>query len=1159
MNLVASYFSAPEWRVPALSLAHSLWLGGALALALGFLLRRIPAQRAQCRYFLSLGALGAFVAGTAITFSVLQFVPTSVASTKQGPPNALIEKTGSIMEIPPPAGSNPHLAGTQKVVANTVLPNSAAIIWVPWVCAFWGFGASLMLVRLACQWIGLQSVRSRCLPVDPNLTGFVNDWAARLGIRQQIRVLQSNAIITPSVYGIFMPVLLLPAACLAGVPHEYLRAILLHELAHIHRFDFLVNMLQGLVEALFFFNPAVWWINHQIRREREACCDLLAVEHLGERITYARALTNWAERVHGASLAPAWTGNSPGSLVERLKRLLSPGMQPPLRLPWYTFSSAVLLSILILAVFWSGTRGAFLVAAEILSPAQRVEKIQELTQEISPPRREYGPGDRITIVGTVRTEDGSDLPVKTSLGALTLRPSLQGWNGVRIREGRFSNTLEYGQIYLRATVAGVPRGLFGPLTTAPGGVLSNLNLVISNGIPATVQVTAKDGKPVAGATVTGGYQHPADTGFPRSWKTDSDGKMNIPHWLGLPLNISVEAAHFQYAEFPNVQLDPRRIHRLELLPSQPYQGRVVAHEGGSPVAGAEIRLCFRSGRYPVNMARFEDAKVIALTDADGAFELNTLPDSSSNTLVVQKPGFSPLIWRDVQPGHSGVTIPLQKQVMLRGRLTGDLSQLEGYPDNPVVQVRVRVQPFPDRDDMTVTTRAYPVAIKEGEGSFSITDLFPGSFKLVAGRVKKQIDLGPETPVLEIDLNAPSAPKTNEANQAAAGATREVVFKFKVPEAVPPPTASFRVHYYREGDSVYKSRDLSITNTEARLLIPVPGVVSWEPKDLPGYWLAPNSHPVPAGSGPEEIAIALIPAGAIHGTVVGENGEEIGGVLVSVVVADRSSLLPEGVIYHPTAKDSSSTEDGPTRFVARPLVFGGQYGIVAHRENTYVCSPVFSITGKNPIQTVRLQLPKNTASFSVQLLDEQDRPLAGQRVSLLYEPHLRFAASSGRGLFFPDQVPGFSSQEVRTDRDGIASFPGINPEAPGNYFAISQSRKDFIPSRTTLSLSKMLKSPKPIWLTRGKILAGTLVDSQDGRPVSSRSVYAMRIGHSDQLSFEAEGKSTADGKFVFSNLAAGTYVLAAGGTLLPDRITIAESKTTQTFQFERWRTISSENE
>ena len=112
--------------------------------------------------------------------------------------------------------------------------------------------------------------------------------AARFAARSPI--LESGAVAVPTLVGWVKPVVLLPAAALSGLSPEQLQAILAHELAHVRRHDYLVNLLQSMVETLLFYHPATWWVSAQVRAEREHCCDDLAVEVCGDRLVYVSAL-----------------------------------------------------------------------------------------------------------------------------------------------------------------------------------------------------------------------------------------------------------------------------------------------------------------------------------------------------------------------------------------------------------------------------------------------------------------------------------------------------------------------------------------------------------------------------------------------------------------------------------------------------------------------------------------------------------------------------------------------------------------------------------------------------------------------------------------------------------------------------------------------------
>jgi uncharacterized protein (TIGR03435 family) len=144
--------------------------------------------------------------------------------------------------------------------------------------------------------------------------------AVRMGIERPVRAVISRGVDVPGVIGWLRPVILLPPATAMGLTPEQLEAVLAHELAHVRRHDYFVNILQMVAETLLFYHPVVWWTSKQIRRERELCCDDLAVRCCGDPVTYARALTTLEKmRVTVSGLAMGSTG---GPLLYRIQRLL---------------------------------------------------------------------------------------------------------------------------------------------------------------------------------------------------------------------------------------------------------------------------------------------------------------------------------------------------------------------------------------------------------------------------------------------------------------------------------------------------------------------------------------------------------------------------------------------------------------------------------------------------------------------------------------------------------------------------------------------------------------------------------------------------------------------------------------------------------------------
>jgi len=162
--------------------------------------------------------------------------------------------------------------------------------------------------------------RNKVYTIGKDWQDRIEDLALQIGIRQSVKVMQSGLVKIPMVMGHFKPVILIPLGMIANIPADQVEMIVLHELAHIKRMDFFVNLLQHFVEVLFFFNPAVLWISSLIRKERENCCDDIAVRFSGSKKTYINALLSFREyQMEDSVYAVAFTQSS--SLVERAKRI----------------------------------------------------------------------------------------------------------------------------------------------------------------------------------------------------------------------------------------------------------------------------------------------------------------------------------------------------------------------------------------------------------------------------------------------------------------------------------------------------------------------------------------------------------------------------------------------------------------------------------------------------------------------------------------------------------------------------------------------------------------------------------------------------------------------------------------------------------------------
>ncbi len=199
--------------------------------------------------------------------------------------------------------------------------------WLPTIVAVWSAGVLLFSIRPIWSWRNVQRLsRSGALPTPIIAHEALQRVAARLGLTRSVRIQVSSLVASPIVVGCWRSLILIPVSLVLSIPVSQLEAILAHELAHVARYDYLINLFQTLIETIFFYHPAVWWLSHRIREEREVCCDDLVVSRLGNRIEYGRALLALEEICHASrsSLAMSVKG---GVLLTRVQRLLGQPVQ----------------------------------------------------------------------------------------------------------------------------------------------------------------------------------------------------------------------------------------------------------------------------------------------------------------------------------------------------------------------------------------------------------------------------------------------------------------------------------------------------------------------------------------------------------------------------------------------------------------------------------------------------------------------------------------------------------------------------------------------------------------------------------------------------------------------------------------------------------------
>jgi bla regulator protein BlaR1 len=255
-------------------LIHSLWQGLLLAVAAGCVIFCTKRSTAAVRYRLLCGLFLLFLAAGGVTFFYELY---------------RAEESGAFFGGVYPLAANAFMAQVDGL--SRYCSEHALLIVSVWFILF-----SVKSVRMAAAWGYVQHLRREGSVAAPAVwPGRVNVLCGQLGIRQTVKLVESGLVRVPMVIGQLRPVIFIPLGLINHLPAGEMEAVLLHELAHIRRYDYVVNFLQQIAECLFFFNPGLLWISSLLREERENCCDDIAIARTRDRVEFVRALVRFKE------------------------------------------------------------------------------------------------------------------------------------------------------------------------------------------------------------------------------------------------------------------------------------------------------------------------------------------------------------------------------------------------------------------------------------------------------------------------------------------------------------------------------------------------------------------------------------------------------------------------------------------------------------------------------------------------------------------------------------------------------------------------------------------------------------------------------------------------------------------------------------------------
>lgn len=313
---------------------HSFWQAFLIALLLAAYLLLGQQRDAKKRYWASCTAMGATLLFSVVTFFVL------------------LENNEAIAVLPAiVAGAEGQTIG-QYFIENQQATFAAYFDKnMPLIVSVWLMGMLFFLLKTLGGLLYVQRLKTRNLsPVPEQWHSILNQFKTALGIQQNVKLTASTLVKTPMIVGWLKPVILMPVAAINQLSLQQVEAILAHELAHIARYDYLINLLQTIVEALFYFNPAVWWISACIRTERENCCDDIAVATCGNSIAYAKALVALQEMHATPPLFALAFAKGKNQLLSRIQRILQSPAKKSTIMEKITVTTLLLALAMILSV-----------------------------------------------------------------------------------------------------------------------------------------------------------------------------------------------------------------------------------------------------------------------------------------------------------------------------------------------------------------------------------------------------------------------------------------------------------------------------------------------------------------------------------------------------------------------------------------------------------------------------------------------------------------------------------------------------------------------------------------------------------------------------------------------------------------------------------------
>jgi beta-lactamase regulating signal transducer with metallopeptidase domain/peptidoglycan/xylan/chitin deacetylase (PgdA/CDA1 family) len=365
MSTIQALFSEPFFQALGWTLLHFIWQGALVGILFASLNVLLKGCSSNIRYAADCSSMLLMLVLPLATFYIISTSSNRATANQQAQGDASkwvapVQDTASLphWQINAPAEIDPDAVLPPEAMRSDTWAEDSFASILPWLVLIWLAGALILSLRFLGGWVAAQKLKfRRTILAARDWQEMVTRLSSRLRLTRPVRLCESALVEVPTVIGWLRPVILVPLSVLTGLCAQQVEALLAHELAHIRRHDYLVNLLQTALETLLFYHPAVWWVSRRIRVEREHCCDDLAVAACGDVLGYARALT-MLEQLRGREaeqFAMAATGG--GSLLKRIRRLVgTPASSSPRASSWL---AGLVVMLAVLGIF-AGARSTLL-------------------------------------------------------------------------------------------------------------------------------------------------------------------------------------------------------------------------------------------------------------------------------------------------------------------------------------------------------------------------------------------------------------------------------------------------------------------------------------------------------------------------------------------------------------------------------------------------------------------------------------------------------------------------------------------------------------------------------------------------------------------------------------------------------------------------------